>query len=153
LFFVSRVQEVGLSDSCYLFSVFQQAISSVSITSELSSQLSHFRLNADNGIDFRRRLLRAQYWVLRRVWFRVQTWICKRRRGAHLLPCLNASESLADDSLLLAQYITWVNNNKSAWTMNAGGTAADDKVNIGPRPVAQEPIVCPSSLASHYISL
>jgi len=68
-------------------------------------------------------------------------------------PCLNASESPADDSLLLAQYITWVNNNKSAWTMNAGGTAADDKVNIGPRPVPQEPMVRPSSLASHYASL
>jgi len=61
LFSVSRIQEVGLSDLCYLFSVFQQAISSVSITSKSSGKPFHFRLNADDGIDFRRRLLRAQH--------------------------------------------------------------------------------------------
>jgi len=37
-------------------------------------------------------------------------------------------------------FITWINNNKSSWTMNAGGTAADDRVNIGARPVPQEPM-------------
>lgn len=37
-------------------------------------------------------------------------------------------------------YITWINDNKTAWTMNAAGTAADPRVNIGPRPVPQEPM-------------
>jgi len=37
-------------------------------------------------------------------------------------------------------YITWINNNQSAWTMTAAGTAADDRVKIGPRPVSQEPM-------------
>lgn len=39
------------------------------------------------------------------------------------------------------QYITWINNNQSSWTMNAGGVAADPRVNIGPRPIPQEPMV------------
>ncbi|KAF9643976.1 hypothetical protein BDM02DRAFT_3157314 [Thelephora ganbajun] len=33
-------------------------------------------------------------------------------------------------------YVTWTNNDKSAWMTNIAGTAADDKVNIGPRPVS-----------------
>ena len=45
------------------------------------------------------------------------------------------------DTILSAQYITWINDNKTAWTMNVAGTAADSRVNIGPRPVPQEPMV------------
>jgi len=37
-------------------------------------------------------------------------------------------------------YIMWVNNNQTAWTMNAAGTAADERVDIGPRPIPQEPM-------------
>ncbi|KAF9647162.1 glycoside hydrolase family 16 protein [Thelephora ganbajun] len=37
-------------------------------------------------------------------------------------------------------YISWINNNKTAWTMNVAGTTADSRVNIGPRPVPQEPM-------------
>ena len=47
----------------------------------------------------------------------------------------------ADTTFLSVQYITWINDNKTAWTMNAAGTAADTRVNIGPRPVPQEPMV------------
>jgi len=53
-----------------------------------------------------------------------------------LFPCLGAIELLADVILsILYSTITWINNNKSAWTMNAGSTAADDEVNTGPRPL------------------
>jgi hypothetical protein len=38
------------------------------------------------------------------------------------------------------QYITWITNNKVAWTLNAAGMAADTTVEIGPRPVSQEPM-------------
>ena len=48
---------------------------------------------------------------------------------------------LCVDTILSAQYITWINDNKTAWTMNVAGTAADSRVNIGPRPVPQEPMV------------
>ncbi|KAL0951415.1 hypothetical protein HGRIS_008107 [Hohenbuehelia grisea] len=37
-------------------------------------------------------------------------------------------------------YITWVTDNKRTWTIFAGGTAADTRVDIGPRPVPQEPM-------------
>ncbi|KAF9647896.1 hypothetical protein BDM02DRAFT_3080131, partial [Thelephora ganbajun] len=38
-------------------------------------------------------------------------------------------------------YITWIHDNKSVWTMNTAGTIADNRVNIGPRQVPQEPMV------------
>ncbi|CAA7258630.1 unnamed protein product [Cyclocybe aegerita] len=37
-------------------------------------------------------------------------------------------------------YISWISNDKLAWTMNAGGMAADPKVNISARPIPQEPL-------------
>jgi beta-glucanase (GH16 family) len=37
-------------------------------------------------------------------------------------------------------YISWVNDNKTAWSMTAAGVAADTRVDIGPRPVPQEPM-------------
>ncbi|QRV83296.1 glycoside hydrolase family 16 protein [Ceratobasidium sp. AG-Ba] len=37
-------------------------------------------------------------------------------------------------------YITWVNDNKPAWTIRGAGMAADPIVEIGPRPVPQEPM-------------
>lgn len=38
-------------------------------------------------------------------------------------------------------YITWINNNQSAWTINAAGMGPDPAVNISQRPVPQEPMV------------
>ncbi|KAF8683192.1 Glycoside hydrolase family 16 protein [Rhizoctonia solani] len=37
-------------------------------------------------------------------------------------------------------YITWVNDNKPAWTIRGAGMAADPVVEIGSRPVPQEPM-------------
>jgi beta-glucanase (GH16 family) len=37
-------------------------------------------------------------------------------------------------------YITWISNNKIAWTLNAAGMAADPTVQISARPVSQEPM-------------
>ncbi|KAL5508476.1 hypothetical protein ACEPAH_6095 [Sanghuangporus vaninii] len=37
-------------------------------------------------------------------------------------------------------YITWISDNKVAWTAMAAGFAADDRVNISARPVSQEPM-------------
>ncbi|KAG8691066.1 hypothetical protein FRC11_007089 [Ceratobasidium sp. 423] len=37
-------------------------------------------------------------------------------------------------------YITWVNDNKPAWTIRGAGMAADPIVEIGARPVPQEPM-------------
>jgi len=42
---------------------------------------------------------------------------------------------VADDA-----YITWISDDTSAWTMKAGGMAADSRVDIGPRPIPQEPM-------------
>ena len=41
------------------------------------------------------------------------------------------------------QYITWISDNTVSWTLNAAGMAADTTVEIGPRPVSQEPMVRP----------
>jgi Beta-glucan synthesis-associated protein SKN1/KRE6/Sbg1 len=38
-------------------------------------------------------------------------------------------------------YITWINDGKKAWTIYAGGVAADPRVEISARPVPQEPMV------------
>ncbi|KAF8889351.1 glycoside hydrolase family 16 protein [Infundibulicybe gibba] len=38
------------------------------------------------------------------------------------------------------EYITWINDGKAAWTLMASGMIADSKVEIGPRPVPQEPM-------------
>lgn len=40
------------------------------------------------------------------------------------------------------QYITWISNNQTAWTLKAAGLGADASVHISARPVAQEPMVC-----------
>lgn len=40
------------------------------------------------------------------------------------------------------QYITWISDNKVAWTLNVAGMAADPAVQISGRPVPQEPMVC-----------
>ncbi|OJT09591.1 Beta-glucan synthesis-associated protein SKN1 [Trametes pubescens] len=37
-------------------------------------------------------------------------------------------------------YITWISNGKVAWTLKQAGFAADTVVEIGPRPVPQEPM-------------
>ncbi|KII90597.1 glycoside hydrolase family 16 protein [Plicaturopsis crispa FD-325 SS-3] len=37
-------------------------------------------------------------------------------------------------------YISWVADNKLTWTIKSGGVAADTRVEIGPRPVPQEPM-------------
>ena len=39
------------------------------------------------------------------------------------------------------QYITWLSDNKPAWTIRAGGVGADNMVDISARPVSQEPMV------------
>lgn len=39
-------------------------------------------------------------------------------------------------------YITWISDNKVAWTAKAGGFAADSRVEIHDRPIPQEPMVC-----------
>ena len=40
-----------------------------------------------------------------------------------------------------AWYISWVNDSKTAWSMTAGGVAAEARVGIGPRPIPREPMV------------
>ena len=42
--------------------------------------------------------------------------------------------------LYSAQYISWIADSKLAWTLNEAGMAADNLVEIGPRPVPQEPM-------------
>ena len=37
-------------------------------------------------------------------------------------------------------YITWISDGKIAWTIKASGMKADPKVEIGDRPVPQEPL-------------
>ncbi|KAK7060394.1 hypothetical protein VNI00_001159 [Paramarasmius palmivorus] len=37
-------------------------------------------------------------------------------------------------------YITWISDNKQAWTINVGGLAADSAVEISARPIPQEPM-------------
>lgn len=39
-------------------------------------------------------------------------------------------------------YVTWVSDNKTSWTLNVAGMAADSLVEISDRPVPQEPLVC-----------
>lgn len=38
-------------------------------------------------------------------------------------------------------YISWISDGKLAWTLEQGGMAADSRVEIGPRPIPQEPMV------------
>ena len=58
---------------------------------------------------------------------------------------------------VLKQYISWISDNKLAWTVKAGGLAADTAVEISARPISQEPMVrvffvfCSKSLT--YIKL
>ena len=96
-------------------------------------------------VDLRQQLLRARLWVLRRLRFRVQAWFRGRQRGACFLP-LRGFFSLCDRPAHVIlysfiQYISWVNDNKTAWSMTAAGVAADTRVDIGPRPIPQEPMV------------
>ena len=49
-------------------------------------------------------------------------------------------QGLAADGAL--QYISWISDGKLAWTLQQAGFAADSRVEIGPRPVPQEPMVC-----------
>lgn len=44
------------------------------------------------------------------------------------------------------QYITWISNNQTAWTLKAAGMGPDPSVQISARPVAQEPMVCALTL-------
>ncbi|KAH9927250.1 beta-glucan synthesis-associated [Fomitopsis serialis] len=37
-------------------------------------------------------------------------------------------------------YVTWISDNKHAWTLNVAGLAADSRVEISARPVSQEPM-------------
>ncbi|KAE9408265.1 beta-glucan synthesis-associated [Gymnopus androsaceus JB14] len=37
-------------------------------------------------------------------------------------------------------YITWIANSEQKWTINAGGTASDTRVEISARPIPQEPM-------------
>ena len=129
-------------------SVFQQAISAVSIASE--SSLAVFSLfltkcSPTITVDLRQQLLRTQWRLLRRVRFRVQAWAPVRQRGVYPLTLRGSSFASAPltDAILfsLMQYISWISNNQTAWTMKAGGTAADTRVDIGPRPVSREPMV------------
>ena len=47
---------------------------------------------------------------------------------------------LVSSDLESAQYISWIADSKLAWTLNEAGMAADNLVEIGPRPVPQEPM-------------
>jgi hypothetical protein len=44
--------------------------------------------------------------------------------------------------LTFMQYITWISNNQTAWTLKAAGMGPDPSVQISARPVSQEPMVC-----------
>ncbi|KZT70382.1 glycoside hydrolase family 16 protein [Daedalea quercina L-15889] len=48
------------------------------------------------------------------------------------------------------QYVTWVSNNKQAWTLNVAGLAADSRVEISARPVSQEPMYIIMNLGMSY---
>lgn len=37
-------------------------------------------------------------------------------------------------------YITWISDNKTAWTLESAGMAADNRAEIGARPIPQEPL-------------
>ena len=38
-------------------------------------------------------------------------------------------------------YITWINDDKAVWTITSDGMGRDDRTEIGPRPIPQEPMV------------
>jgi hypothetical protein len=38
-------------------------------------------------------------------------------------------------------YITWINDDKAVWTITAAGMGRDDRTEIAPRPIPQEPMV------------
>lgn len=46
------------------------------------------------------------------------------------------------------QYISWIADNKIAWTIHAGGLEADTQTEISARPVPQEPMVIARPLRS-----
>lgn len=43
--------------------------------------------------------------------------------------------------IIYLKYITWISDNKIAWTLKAGGMGPDPLVNIAARPIPQEPMV------------
>lgn len=55
--------------------------------------------------------------------------------------CTSLPHSGPERKLILTQYILWINDNKHAWTARSAGFAADTSVQIGPRPIPQEPMV------------
>ena len=42
----------------------------------------------------------------------------------------------------LTQYLSWIADGQLAWTLQAGAVGANPVVEIGPRPIPQEPMVC-----------
>ncbi|KIY63440.1 glycoside hydrolase family 16 protein [Cylindrobasidium torrendii FP15055 ss-10] len=51
----------------------------------------------------------------------------------------------ADDA-----YISWINNDQLAWTIEAAGVGADDNVEISARPVPEEPLYLLANLGMSY---
>ncbi|SJL05545.1 related to KRE6-glucan synthase subunit [Armillaria ostoyae] len=95
----------------YTGGVFQQATSSVSFTGEFLRWHREFRI--DMGED--------------QNCYQLETG-CFAVYGFEYKPGY-------DDG-----YITWINNNKAAWTLKGPGLAADTRVEIAARPVPQEPM-------------
>ena len=50
--------------------------------------------------------------------------------------------SILNSFLTFMQYITWISNNHTSWTLKAAGLGADASVQISARSVAEEPMVC-----------
>ena len=118
-----------------------------------SGRVFRFRSNVGDGIDFRCRLLQAQHWVLDRVRFRVQTRIRRRRCGTHLF-----SVSVPANHWLVRFFPSCTvhhldQEQQECVDDERWGTAANERANIRPKPVPQEPMVRASYLASHYPSL
>ena len=40
------------------------------------------------------------------------------------------------------QYVTWISDNKASWTLLSAAMGPDSMVEIGGRPIPQEPMVC-----------
>ena len=48
-------------------------------------------------------------------------------------------------------YITWINDDKPAWTIYAAGMGPDLRTEIGPRLIPVEPMVRSSSLSCSFL--
>ena len=69
----------------------------------------------------------------------------------HILSCratTSANSFISITSGFDNGYITWVANNKTAWTMNAAGVGPDSAAQISARPISQEPMVRVSHASS-----